>query len=86
MTVILCSYTHPKAFWDREARLDEYGVNPVFIHRKSIDQETFDKARDEGCKVFAEFATLNGRYDDYVCRHPEAHPMDDSGNPAAEAT
>ena len=84
--MILGSYAHPKAFWDREARLDEYGVNAVFIHGKSIDQKTFEKAKDEGYKVFAEFATLNGRYDDYVFRHPEAHPMDDSGNPAAEAT
>ena len=80
------TYAHPKAFWDRGARLDEYGVNAVFIHGKSIDQATFDRAKAEGCKVFAEFATLNGRYDDYVFKHPEARPMDDLGNPAAEAT
>ncbi len=44
--MILGSYAHPKAFCDREARLDEYGVNAVFIHGKSIDQETFDRAKD----------------------------------------
>lgn len=80
------TYAHPKAFWDTGARLDDYGVNAVFIHGKSIDEETLQRAKSEGCKVFAEFATLNGRYGDYVYEHPDAHPIDDSGNPAAEAT
>ena len=80
------TYAHPKAFWDKGAKLNEYGVNAVFIHGKSIDQATFDRAKAEGCKVFAEFATLNGKYGDYVSKHPDAHPMDDSGNPARPAT
>ncbi len=80
------AYAHPKAFWDRGARLDEYGVNAVFIHGRSIDQATFDRAKEEGCKVFAEFATLNGKYGDYVKNDPTAHPIDDSGNPAPPAT
>lgn len=80
------TYAHPRAFWDRGARLDDYGVNAVFIHGASIDQATFDRAKAEGCKVFAEFATLNGKYGDYVEKHPDAHPMDDSGNPAPPAT
>ena len=84
--MILGTYAHPKAFWDTGARLDECGVNAVFIHGKSIDEETFERAKSEGCKVFAEFATLNGKYRDYVYEHPDAHPIDDSGSPARDAT
>jgi len=82
----LGTYAHPKPFWDRGARLDEYGVSAVFIHSSGIDEETIKRARDEGCKVFAEFATLNGKYGDYVAKYPDAHPIDDSGSPAPPAT
>jgi hypothetical protein len=80
------TYAHPKAFWDTGARLDDYGINAVFIHGQSIDKETFQRAKDEGAKVFAEFATLNGKYGDYVKKHPDAHPIDDTGKPAPPAT
>lgn len=80
------TYAHPKPFWDRGAKLSDYGINAVFIHGKGIDRATFDRAKAEGCKVFAEFATLNGKYGDYVTKHPDAHPIDDSGNPAPPAT
>lgn len=80
------TYAHPKAFWDTGARLDEYGVNAVFIHAGGIDEATFKRAREEGCKVFAEFPTLNGKQGDYVKNHPGAHPIDDSGEPARPAT
>ncbi|MBX3742151.1 MAG: hypothetical protein KF712_14230 [Akkermansiaceae bacterium] len=84
--IIRGTYAHPKAFWDTGAKLDEYGVNAVFIHGKGIDDATFKRAKAEGCKVFAEFPTLNGKYGDYVKNHPDAHPIDDSGNPAPPAT
>ena len=80
------TYAHPKAFWDTGAALDEFGVNAVFIHGASIDRATYDRAKEEGCAVYAEFATLNGKYGDWVEKYPEAHPIDDSGNPAPAAT
>ncbi len=80
------TYAHPQTFWDRGANLNDYGINAVFIHSGGIDDATYRRAVDEGCKVFAEFATLNGKYGDYVKEHPDAHPIDDSGNPAAPAT
>jgi hypothetical protein len=66
--------------------LNESGVNAVFVHSGGINDELLTRARAEGCKVFAEFATLNGGYGDWVTKHPEAHPIDDSGQPAAKAT
>ena len=80
------TYAHPASFWERGARLDDYGVNAVFVHGGSLDEETVARARAEGCLVFAEFATLNGGYGDYVDGHPEAHPIDDQGRPVPPAT
>ena len=79
-------YGHPKPFWDTGAKLNDYGVNAVFVHSGAIDDALVKRARTEGCKVFAEFATLNGGYQDWVKKHPEAHPIDDEGNPARKAT
>lgn len=83
---VLGTYAHPKAFWDTGARLDDYGVNAVFIHAGGIDEATFTRAKAEGCRVFAEFPTLNGKTGDYLKQHPDAHPIDDSGRPAPPAT
>ncbi len=80
------TYGHPRAFWEQGLRLDDYGVNAVFIHGASLDAGTVARAREEGCRVFAEFATLNGQYGDYVAHHPEAHPIDDQGASVAPAT
>ncbi len=82
----LGAYAHPGEFWKTGARLDDYGVNAVFIRSLELDEATVERARAEGCKVYAEFATLNGRYGDYVQQHPDAHPIDDSGRPAPPAT
>jgi hypothetical protein len=79
-------YGHPKAFWETGAKLDEYGVNAVFVHGGAIDDALVERARAEGCKVYAEFATLNGGYEKWVEKHPDAHPIDDEGNPARKAT
>jgi hypothetical protein len=83
---VLGTYGHPRSFWERGARLDEYGVNAVFIHSGALDAETVARAREEGCRVYSEFATLNGKFGDYVENHPEAHPIDDQGNPVPPAT
>ena len=79
-------YGHPKPLWDKGAKLNEHGVNAVFVHSGAIDDALVKRARAEGCKVFAEFATLNGGYDKWVEKHPDAHPIDDEGNPARKAT
>jgi dienelactone hydrolase len=78
------TYSHPKPFWERGARLDEYGVNSVFVHSGGITKELADRARSEGARVYAEFATLNGR--GYVEKHPEAWPVNEKGEKAPEAT
>ena len=63
-------YSHPKPFWDKGARLGEYGVNALFVHSGSITSELLARATSEGARVFAEFPTLNGK--GYVEKHPVA--------------
>ena len=79
-------FGHPNGFWQRGFRLGDLGINAVFVSSGDIDQQTIERTRAEGGQIFAEFATLNGDYGDYVAIHPEAHPIDESGQPAARAT
>jgi hypothetical protein len=60
-TIIRGIYGNPRPFWERGYTLSELGVNAVFVHAGSIDQEMIDKARQDGLKVYAEFPTLNGK-------------------------
>ncbi|MCC7262653.1 MAG: hypothetical protein IT369_09050, partial [Candidatus Latescibacteria bacterium] len=69
------AYAHPGEFWNTGARLDEFGINAIFVHSGGLDSATVARARAEGCQVYAEFATLNGEYGDYLKQHPEAHPL-----------
>ena len=79
-------FGHPNGFWQRCFHLSDFGVNAVFVSSGDIDSQTIERIRAEGCRVFAEFATLNGDYGDYVAEHPEAHPIDETGQPVARAT
>jgi hypothetical protein len=83
-TVIKGIYGSPKPFWDKELHLNDLGVNAVFIHSGSINQDIMDRARAEGLKVFAEFATLNGK--NYVEEHPEAWAINEKGEQVQAAT
>ncbi len=77
-------YSDPKPLWATGARLDELGINAVFVHGGSITQALMDRAAAEGAKVYAEFATLNGK--GYVEKHPEAWPVNEKGERAAAAS
>lgn len=77
-------YGHPQKLWDAGHRLDSLGVNAIFLHDKSISPALMTRARNEGAKVYAEFATLNGK--GYVDNHPEAWAIDNFGNKVKAAT
>ena len=55
------------------------------MHSGAVDATTIQRVHQEGGKFFVEFATLNGSYGDYVQKHPEAHPIDDNGQPVPKA-
>ena len=70
-------YGHPRPLWDKGFALSDLGINAVFVHSGSIDEKMIQKARSEGMKIYAEFATLNGR--DYVEDHIEAWAVNQKG-------
>ncbi|MGK7394362.1 MAG: family 10 glycosylhydrolase [Candidatus Cyclobacteriaceae bacterium M3_2C_046] len=70
-------YGHPKPIWQKGFQLNDLGVNAIFVHSGSIDQDLMDQAGKEGLQIFAEFATLNGK--NYVDRHPEAWAVNQYG-------
>ncbi len=78
------AYSDPKPFWNKGARLDEYGVNAVFVYGGGITPELLARAKAEGARVYSEFATLNGH--GYVEKHPEAWPINARGEREGPAT
>jgi hypothetical protein len=70
-------YGNPKPFWDKGMNLPALGVNAIFVHSGSINHNMMERARSEGLKVYAEFATLNGK--NYVQDHPEAWAINEKG-------
>ena len=76
-------YGNPKPFWDQGIVLDDLGVNAIFVHSGAIDKAMMSRAKDEGLKIFAEFATLNGK--NYVEEHPEAWAINENGEPVEAA-
>ncbi|MET2984325.1 family 10 glycosylhydrolase [Aureibaculum conchae] len=77
-------YGHPKPLWDKGYNLNDLGINAVFVHGGSVDKEMVDRATSEGMKVFAEYATLNGK--NYVETHPEAWAINEKGEKVEAAT
>ncbi len=77
-------YGHPKPLWERGYDLNSLGVNAVFLHSGSIDSVLMRRAEEEGLKVYAEFATLNGK--GYVDQHPEAHAINQFGHKVKAAS
>lgn len=77
-------YGNPAPFWKKELNLKDLGVNAIFVHHHSIDRNMMVRAREEGVKIFAEFATLNGK--NYVDQHPEAWAINEKGEKVEAAT
>jgi hypothetical protein len=77
-------YGNPKPFWDKDLNLHDLGVNAIFVHSGSINQDMVNRAKSEGLKVFAEFATLNGK--NYVEEHPEAWAINEQGEKVQAAS
>lgn len=77
-------YGNPQKLWDKGYSLDQLGVNAIFLYDKSISDQLMTRAKKERVKVFAEFATLNGK--GYVETHPEAWAIDNEGKKVEPAT
>jgi hypothetical protein len=77
-------YGSPEKLWNKGFTLPSLGVNAIFLHDKSISEKLMQRAKKENVKVFAEFATLNGK--GYVETHPEAWAINEKGEKVNAAT
>ena len=77
-------YGNPKPLWDKGYHLNDLGINAIFVHSGSINEDMITRAKSEGSKVYAEFATLNGK--NYVETNPEAWAINELGEKLESAT
>ena len=77
-------YGSPNPLWEKGYPLSDLGINSIFVHSGSLTVELVDRAKNENVKVFAEFATLNGK--NYVEEHPEAWALNEKGEKVTAAT
>jgi uncharacterized lipoprotein YddW (UPF0748 family) len=76
-------YGNPERIVKAGYAFDELGVNAVFVRRSSLNRSFYKQAKAQGCRVFVEFPTLNGK--GYIEDHPEAWPINEKGEPAGPA-
>jgi hypothetical protein len=77
-------YGSPEPFWRKNIQLGELGINAIFMHDEAITETIISRAKSGNIKVYAEFATLNGK--GYVEEHPEAWAIDQDGKKVEAAT
>ncbi|MBK8505347.1 MAG: hypothetical protein IPL46_25980 [Saprospiraceae bacterium] len=77
-------YGSPQPLWEKGHRLSDLGINAIFVHSGSISHDMISRARADGLRVFAEFATLNGKH--YVEKNPEAWAINELGEQVKPAS
>ena len=76
-------YGNPGTLLEAGYAFDELGLNAIFVRSISLNDSLFETAKEQGAEVYVEFPTLLGR--NYVEDHPEAWPIDETGNPSPPA-
>lgn len=70
-------YGNPATLLDAGYSFDSLGMNAVFVRSISLNRVFYETARQQGCQVFVEFPTLNGK--NFLEDHPEAWPINEKG-------
>jgi hypothetical protein len=76
-------YGNPATLLNAGYSFDSLGMNAVFVRSASLHQQLVDTARKQGCKIYVEFPTLNGK--EYLQDHPDAWPINEAGEAAQAA-
>lgn len=76
-------YGNPKELIKDGATFSSLGINSIFVHSSSLDEQLLNAARREKVRVYIEFPTLNGK--EYLAEHPEAWPINEKGERAPAA-
>ena len=70
-------YGNPGTLLKAGYAFDSLGMNAVFVRSISLNRDFYETARRQGCKIFVEFPTLNGK--PYLQDHPDAWPVNEKG-------
>ncbi|NBC05374.1 MAG: hypothetical protein GVY20_16945, partial [Bacteroidetes bacterium] len=76
-------YGNPSSLLEAGYAFDELGLNAIFVRSISLNDDLYETAKNQDVEVYVEFPTLLGR--NYVEEHPEAWPIDETGNQAPPA-
>lgn len=61
----------------------ELGVNAIFVRSYSLNDELYNAAREQGCKVFVEFPVLLGKQ--FLDNNLQCQPIETTGEPSPPA-
>ncbi|WP_242082917.1 hypothetical protein [Aestuariivivens sediminis] len=76
-------YGDPATLLQAGYTFNELGVNALFVRSYSLNDELYNAAREQGCKVFVEFPVLLGRQ--FIEDHPQCQPRDTTGQASPPA-
>ncbi|MFO7853494.1 MAG: SMP-30/gluconolactonase/LRE family protein [Bacteroidota bacterium] len=76
-------YGDPGTLLDAGYNFDELGMNAIFVRSYSLDDELYNAAREQGCRVFVEFPVLLGRQ--FLEDNPQCWPVENTGEPSPPA-
>ncbi|MEB2779719.1 hypothetical protein U3A58_04880 [Algoriphagus sp. C2-6-M1] len=76
-------YGNPATLLKAGYSFDSLGMNAVFVRSGSLNREIYETSKNQGVKIFVEFATLNGK--EYLTDHPDAWPIDEKGEKSPPA-
>ena len=82
-TFIKGVYGDPGTLLDAGYNFDELGMNAIFVRSYSLDDELYNTAREQGCRIFVEFPVLLGRQ--FLESNPQCWPVENTGEPSPPA-
>ncbi|WP_430973350.1 hypothetical protein [Sunxiuqinia rutila] len=76
-------YGNPGTLLDAGYTFDELGLNAIVVRSSSLNDELYNAALEQGCKVFVEFPVLLGKQ--YLENNPHCWPIEASGEQSPPA-
>lgn len=76
-------YGNPGTLLKAGYTFNELGMNAIFVRSYSLNDELYNAAREQGCKVFVEFPVLLGRQ--FLENNPQCRPLETTGEPSPPA-
>ncbi|MBS0011356.1 MAG: hypothetical protein KFF49_08090 [Bacteroidales bacterium] len=76
-------YGDPGTLLEAGYNFDELGMNAIFVRSYSLNDELYNAAREQGCKIFVEFPVLLGRQ--FLENNPQCWPIENTGEQSPPA-